>query len=553
MGDERENAKDDSRSPMEKMQALRTAYASALPQKLTNVRDSWSSVRTLQNFNREILMPFRHLVHRLAGSGASYGFARLSALMQKIEQKIDQLSDFPENAKRLVLEIDNLLTQVDSSAQPDEQSNEELSLISSQRIQRPAAPKALLALSSKSVCNSLPEQLKHYGYEVRACPAEEVIENALRFEPDIVVYEEPSESQVCPAPIEMGKTKVPFVFVLHQTPNLFLRVQAYRAGIREVLQSPPDISQLLSKFDQCFISEGDVPYRVLLIDDDSELAMYHAQLLEQAQMNARVVSQPEDIPEVLLEFFPDVILMDLYLPGYNGIELAVAIRQDATLYGVPIIFVSVEQDIARHLGAIRAGGDDFLIKPVPAPFLLASVESRARRGRELRGMLSRDGLTGLLNHVSAEEYLSQQLSRARRMDSSLAYVMVDLDHFKKVNDNYGHLMGDRVLVNFARYLQGRLRRSDVIGRYGGEEFVVILPDTTKEHARFVIESMRMSFASINHNTAEDPLRVTFSAGIAAFPDIDDMTTLTKAADDALYDAKQQGRNKVCIYKPKTSD
>ena len=112
------------------------------------------------------------------------------------------------------------------------------------------------------------------------------------------------------------------------------------------------------------------------------------------------------------------------------------------------------------------GWDDFSDETDPASFLVASLESRARRGRELRELLHFDGLTGMLNHRTTEELMQQAVARADRTDGELVVVMIDLDHFKQVNDTYGHVTGDRVLVNFSRFLRGRMRKSDVVGRYG---------------------------------------------------------------------------------------
>jgi diguanylate cyclase (GGDEF)-like protein len=196
---------------------------------------------------------------------------------------------------------------------------------------------------------------------------------------------------------------------------------------------------------------------------------------------------------------------------------------------------------------MQQGGDDFLSKPVTAQGLIASVRQRAQRHRVLRTHMEHDGLTGLLNHSALKERLVLELARAERLASPLALVMIDLDHFKQVNDSHGHAAGDRVLRALARLLRDRLRRTDIIGRYGGEEFGALLPDTDAATATQVVEKLRAAFAAIEHGAGEQRFRVTLSAGIAASPPIKDSETLAAAADAALYRSKLDGRNRVSLH------
>lgn len=543
-----------------RLEELRRGYAKGLPDEIALIRQCWGLARTLPSFDPLILKPLRTHVHNLAGSGATYGYDRLSRLMQDIEQKIDLLADFPEDAGRIVLELDALLAEVDTTSVPSGEQKNWAELDIHRPRKRPDKLKVLLALAKDSPSSGLDEQLLHYGMEIRVCDPEALAERLVEFHPDILLFEEDAESnRICPSlrnlfdqaqsqsdNDKMGYSEkgIPDIFILNNQPSIATRVRAFRNGAREVLFNPPEISALLAKIDDCFLEQVGGAIHVLIIDDDKELAQFHANVLEQAGFKVEIAHTAAELEQKLGNFSVDVILMDLHMPDYNGIELSAALRQDPSLYGVPIIFISVEQDIVRHLGAIKVGGDDFLIKPVAVPYLIASVETRARRGRELRSLIRKDGLTGLFNHVSIEDSLQQMLARAIRSKTDLSVAMIDLDYFKKVNDNYGHLVGDRVLIDFARFLKGRLRKSDVVGRFGGEEFMLILPDTSVEHGRALLESIRQSFSIVNHNTAATPVRVTFSAGVACHPDFSTASTLIKAADTAMYQAKEQGRNRV---------
>lgn len=239
---------------------------------------------------------------------------------------------------------------------------------------------------------------------------------------------------------------------------------------------------------------------------------------------------------------PDMVLMDLYLPGCTGVELAQVIRQDRSYVSMPIVFLSTDTDVERQLEALDTGGDDFLTKPIGDQYLISAVQSRARRSRILDSVVSRDSLTGLLKHTRIKELLDTEVERVRRSGSALAVAMIDLDRFKAVNDNYGHQSGDAVLKSLARLLRERLRSADSAGRYGGEEFLAILPDTDAEGARRVMDEIREAFVGLEHESGvnDQVFQVTLSVGIAEFRGDVSAEALTTAADRALYRAKEGG-------------
>jgi diguanylate cyclase (GGDEF)-like protein len=210
------------------------------------------------------------------------------------------------------------------------------------------------------------------------------------------------------------------------------------------------------------------------------------------------------------------------------------------------VFLSAETSLDKQLSAMSLGGDDFLIKPIQAEHLIRAVSSRAQRSRVLRSFMVRDSLTGLLNHTRTKEQLDFEVARARRQNGALSFAMIDIDHFKSVNDTYGHPVGDRVIKSLSRLLQQRLRKTDVIGRYGGEEFAVILPNTDGPSAVKVFDVIREGFAQIRQRAEREEFGVTFSCGVAPFPVYANSAALSVAADKALYQAKQGGRNRMML-------
>ena len=211
---------------------------------------------------------------------------------------------------------------------------------------------------------------------------------------------------------------------------------------------------------------------------------------------------------------------------------------------MPIIYLSVERDLEKQIAAIRQGGDEFLEKPIKPEHLVASVAMRAERTRAIRFYMERDPLTGLLNHTNLSERLNTEILRARRSGSELSFAMIDIDRFKEVNEGFGHFTGDRVLRSLGHLLFERLRRTDVVGRYGGEEFGVILPGADSRKAARLIDELRESFGRLRHRVEDREFTVSFSCGISTYPEFVSAAELCDAAVRALERAKREGRNQV---------
>jgi len=309
------------------------------------------------------------------------------------------------------------------------------------------------------------------------------------------------------------KTSIPFMFISDKNQQ-DVRLQAVRADGVAFFPKPVDVVSLIDKLDELNVAHLIDPYRVLIIEDQTTIANYYQMVLKMAGMTAQVVTDVEKVLVTVDEFHPDLILMDLYMPEVNGIEMAKVIRQIDEYVSIPIVFLSSEDDFVKQM-------------------------------RILRTFMVRDSLTGLLNHTSFRGQLVQEINRCKRQNTSLSVAMLDIDLFKKVNDTYGHATGDTVLKSLSRLLRQRLRKSDIIGRYGGEEFVVILLDAGEDQAFRVMDEIREHFSEVQHFAPRvGPFSVTFSCGIATYPEFPNAALVTDAADQALYIAKNAGRNKV---------
>jgi two-component system cell cycle response regulator len=255
---------------------------------------------------------------------------------------------------------------------------------------------------------------------------------------------------------------------------------------------------------------------------------------------------------------PPLALLDWMMPGVHGVEVCRRVREAAREPYIYIILLTGKDDTADVALGLEAGADDYLTKP----FDNAELQARLKTGRRvlalqeeaiaareaLREQATTDALTGIANRRTILETLDKELERSRRVGSACSVILVDLDHFKRVNDTHGHAAGDAVLQHAASTLRSILRPYDLVGRYGGEEFVVVLPGCDAEGARAAAERLRTSMASASVAVGETTVRVTCSLGVA----VGGMGTergrdaLLEAADAALYRAKKGGRDRVVV-------
>lgn len=325
-----------------------------------------------------------------------------------------------------------------------------------------------------------------------------------------------------------------------------LRQRCAEAGISAIIADPIDPNELADWLEYFEDRDNSDRPRILIIDDDILAAECAGTLLASRGIDAEVVDDPEQALEALDHLSFDLVLMDLEMPRISGVDLARMIRQNRRHLSVPIVFLSAEGDTEIQLRARQWGGDDFISKRVAPELLPRLVELRVERARVLRTLIERDGLTGLVDHRRFIERASLELVRSARTGNECALVMIDIDHFKTINDTWGHPIGDLVLRRLSQTLTAWLRRTDVVGRYGGEEFGVLMLDTPPERCAPVIDAFREHFAEMEFAAPNGSFRVTLSAGIAGSRGKADTAALVAEADAALYRAKNAGRNRVAL-------
>ena len=312
--------------------------------------------------------------------------------------------------------------------------------------------------------------------------------------------------------------------------------------------------------------DSDGPARILIVDDhEDNVELLRARLEARGYVTDSATDGQEAL-ESVARSVPDLILLDVMMPRVGGIEVARRVKGNPDLPFIPIIMQTALDSTEHKVEGLDAGADDYITKPINFAELEARVRAQlrikalqeevARQRNELSAMNDRllsisrtDGLTGLINRRHLEERLEEQFEHARRLGEPFTVVMVDLDKFKSVNDTYGHQAGDAVLKQLAEILVREAREIDRVGRYGGEEFLLILPGTVLDAGVTFAERVRHAIEVHEFTFEGGSLRRTGSFGVAGWPHprIAGSDGLVKAADDALYVAKETGRNKVVRF------
>jgi diguanylate cyclase (GGDEF)-like protein len=327
-----------------------------------------------------------------------------------------------------------------------------------------------------------------------------------------------------------------------------VRLKSIQAGGTSFFTKPVNIVSLIDKLDSLNRTINNVQSsRVLIVEDQPTIASYYQMVLKMSGMDAQIATKSNAVLDQVREFHPDLILMDTFMSDINITDLARVIRQMDDFVSIPIIFLSSEDDFKKRIEVLDLGGDDFLLKPIKASHLKAVVRSRLERSKVLRSYMVRDSLTNLLNHTAFRNVLNREVNRSTRQNMKLSVAMLDIDHFKMVNDTYGHAAGDSVLKGLSRLLQQRLRNYDIIGRYGGDELVALLIDSDVKQSFKIMDDIRVHFSEIEFSPDElKPLYLTFSCGLSSFPRFRTAEGLSDSADQALYRAKASGRNQIQI-------
>jgi diguanylate cyclase (GGDEF)-like protein len=306
--------------------------------------------------------------------------------------------------------------------------------------------------------------------------------------------------------------------------------------------------------------------KILVVDDSRTQLEWLVQVLRREGYEVATAIDGRDAIKKVRSDPPDLVLLDMILPDMDGLEVLRIVKARGEDQFIPVIILSVKSDLDSKVAGLRIGADDFLAKPFAEAEILARCAAMLRikhlqeKLREAQKKLEEqsitDALTALRNRRFFDERLAEEMKRAQRYGDYLSLIMIDLDHFKQVNDRYGHPAGDLVLRDAGALIRHSIRDPDICARYGGEEFAVILPKTHMSGALAVAERIWRELGKKEYvlpptrgGAPQPAIHVTASLGIAFYPskDITSGELLLRYADQALYEAKRAGRNTICLY------
>jgi len=481
--------------------------------------------------------------HKLAGSLGTFGYRYGSQLARAIEQLLT--GDAPlleDELTRLWQSIAELRQQLDREPEPIP-------------IDPPPTPNLerrhlLVVDDDRVLAETIAEDARTWGLDVQIVSTVRQARTAVVENPpsaillDLNFPESDEDGLVLLEDLARTRPEIPVV-VLTVRDSFQDRLAVSRLGSQAFLQKPLPTTQILEVIVEV-VQRANPTAKVLVVDDDTqELALLKA-LLQPWRLQVETLEDPRQFWRVLETYAPDLLVLDLEMPYYSGIELCQVVRNEPLWRKLPVLFLTAHTDAETIDRIFRAGADDYVNKPIAGPELIARLFNRLERTQLLQNLAELDTLTGVANRRKSSYDIMHLLRTCTREQRVLSLALLDIDRFKQVNDTYGHATGDLVLHRFGEVLRTSFRPQDIVGRWGGEEFVVAMADMARDDGvrrlASVLSAWRSQTFSLDDEVA---FRVTFSAGVAQYPeDGRDLPTLYRAADEALYRAKAAGRDRV---------
>ena len=292
--------------------------------------------------------------------------------------------------------------------------------------------------------------------------------------------------------------------------------------------------------------------KVLIIDDINLNISILTNILEDSGFTVFSTTNSLSVLEMTRKIKPDIILLDIMMPDLDGFEVCKLLKNDFYAKDILVIMVTAKKDGYDIKNALELGAFDYIKKPLDEIELIARIQSALRIKVEqdkLKDLAMKDSLTGLFSNYSFIELFEKELARQQRYNFNLSFVMIDIDYFKNVNDTYGHIAGNIILKELSNILVNSVRQGDIVSRYGGEEFCIVLPGADKDGAFQLCERIRQKIENFKFDIGSKTINATVSMGIFVKDSKDKIATseIIHKADKELYRAKSNGRNRVEMY------
>jgi diguanylate cyclase (GGDEF)-like protein len=489
----------------------------------------------------ELLSQAQMEAHRLIGSLGTFGLKQGSEIARQIEQLLRKES-LDQNQLQ---QLEDLVGQLKQAIE-----NKSFTTTAASEI-KTASGRLLIIDDDLVLTQQVKQQAIAWGLQVEVATDPTTARKAISSHPPDVILLDLTFSQTKENGLTLlaELTKVtPSIPVLVMTGKNQLsdRVEVARLGGQAFLQKPMTPEEILKAVTGQLNRTQKAEAKVLIVDDDRQMLTALSTLLQPWGLHITTLEDPQQFLQILEATTPDLLILDIEMPGFSGIELCQVVRNDPRWSDLPVLFLSGHNDAEIVHQVFAVGADDYVQKPIVGPELIARILNRLERSRILHRFAETDELTSLTNRRKSIQDLERLLSLAERQHQPLCFMILDLDNFKRINDKHGHEAGDRVLCRLGEHLKQSFRREDVLARWGGEEFVLGLYGISKEQGvkrltDFLDTWRQQKFLNGNNQT----FHVTFSAGVAEYSqDGANLQELYRAADAALYRAKAMGRNRV---------
>lgn len=539
------------------------AYKSEYKDVLGSLIEMWGQYR--RHKQRDVLLNFQGKAESFSHNIAASALYPLKSIMSNLNTLAQAGLDETKTSADLIKEVDWLMNQLirasheksDPFLVETDSTQDKIDLLGSNRrllsdSTPMSKPKIAIIDDQKSIGMALQQSLEDFALEVITyCSIEEFKQVSGADNIDLILLDIVMPNITQEHVFEFAKMQVEKGIKVISCSSKFTfdsRLLAVRAGVIDYVVKPVNTYELVEKIGRSLNLHHHRNYQIVIVDDQETMGTFYKVMLEQVGCEAIFFDSAKALFDVLDDMSPDMFLLDMMMPDVDGVEVAKMIRQEQKFDFAPILFITADEQLESRLTAIDAGADDVIIKSTGVDIINRQVLTRLNRASKMRAFVAKDPLTGVLNHGHIVESANNSLRATKRRNGSACIAVIDVDKFKTVNDEYGHIVGDKVLCALGQLLSCSIRDTDIVGRYGGEEFVIIFEDCNLDDAAIKVNQIKDVFRNMEFTAKSTQFKVSFSAGVAELHRFESIMPAIAAADRALYQAKSTGRNKVLKLK-----
>lgn len=521
---------------LEDINQLRQKFGKELVQKIEQLNELW--VKYCTNPSKDNLKALQFDLHKLVGATGVYGYKAICQRLQEIEKGV--LSIEKGNADLSVVQ-----EQFASLREPGIKSESD-----NINIQITERDLIILIGAEPSMTERLRDDLIALNISTQSYETIEILSDHLESFADrvmVILINQDTITNLEQLDITQLTRNHPIDIILYAAESSFeKRLTAVRQEATYFYCLPLEYGLLVDTLRDLSWNVHDRSAKVLIVDDSEVFTSFYVNILTTNGISISAVNDPSKVMAKIFDYQPDLILLDLHMPVCNGIELAKIIKQHSNYRLIPIVFFSSETDQNIHIEAKAIGADQFIEKTISPKDMINHIRQLIKKHKQMTKYIETDPLTGLSHRRKLESQIITLINQYERRGETFCCALLDIDNFKHINDTYGHNIGDTVIRMLANILKSSLRLNDMVFRYGGEEFVILMPDTDLDSAYGVLDRLRDKFCNSEYYVNENKLKLSFSTGISEHKKELDAEALLNIADHNLYFAKQTGKNKVAI-------